>query len=87
MDSLSIKVEMFAGSDIENACFDLVRLSKKLGLCVITTANGVTLMAFPDYYGSSGDRLFASYRRCIKSGTPHAHASSRHAIIQQNEEQ
>lgn len=47
MANLILKVEILAGTDIEQACNELCMLAKKLDIAIESSFNEVRLLAFP----------------------------------------
>lgn len=62
--TLSMEIEVGPGSDIDNACRDLVGFADKMGLTVTAKFNDVTLMAHP---GGDPDLLAANWHKEIAS--------------------
>ena len=62
--TLQLKVEAFAGSDIDSVCEDAIRLADRLQIVVIFSFNGVTCMARP---GDSAKELALVWRDELSS--------------------
>ncbi len=63
MNTLYIEVTAFCGSDVGDACADLVRLADRMGITVRCKMNGVQCIVSP------GDRdyvLYKNYRRALR---------------------
>ena len=54
--TVSLKVNLFAGSNIQEACIDIVELSGRLGCLVEANFSGVTLQA----HGNDNPYVLAS---------------------------
>lgn len=67
MTTFSIKVEPFAGTDIDAACAEAVRLANAWGIVVTFGFSGVTCMARP---GDSPLDLAAAWAQELKSKHP-----------------
>lgn len=71
--SLSLEVEVSAGTDVKTASRDLVGLADFLGLCVTAKFNEILLMAHP---GGNADWLEANWWTQMKSKFTHRIAVS-----------
>lgn len=72
--SLTLKVELFAGTDIRSASCDLCELSERIGALVEADFNGVKLWARP---GDNPLRLADAYDIQLRSKLTHKIAQAR----------
>lgn len=79
MDSISIKVEVLAGSDIPQKVIpEMVKLANKLDIGVEANLNTVTTIAYP---GDEAFDLAIAWRRAMRSKNTHAMAFARDGKI------
>lgn len=74
LHSLTLKVELFAGTDIRSASCDLCELAERIGALVEADFNGVKLWARP---GDNPLRLADAYDIQIRSKLTHKIAQAR----------
>ena len=72
--SFTIKVELFAGTDIRDAASDLCELADRFGALVEANFNGVKLWARP---GDNPLRLADAYEVQLRSKSTHKIAQAR----------
>lgn len=49
MTAIILRVELLAGSDIEDACKEIIALADRIQIIVMAKFNGVELLASPGY--------------------------------------
>ncbi len=74
--TLTLKVELFAGTDIRDAACDLCELSNRVGVMTEANFNSVKLWARP---GDNPLKLVEAYDKALKSGSTHKIAQARDA--------
>ena len=74
--TLTLKVELFAGTDIRDAACDLCELSNRVGVMTEADFNSVKLWARP---GDNPLKLVEAYDKALKSGSTHKIAQARDA--------
>jgi len=62
--SITIKVEMLAGTSIQAACIDLCELSRRIGANSEVSFNGIPVIARPD---TDANELINEYGRVVKT--------------------
>ena len=72
--TLTLKLELFAGTDVRDAASDLCQLADRIGVLCEADFNGVKLWARP---GDNPLRLVESYHEALKKPTPHKIAQAR----------
>lgn len=68
LNTLTLKVELFAGTDVRDAACDLCTLANRVGVLVEADFNGVKLWARPD---DNPLKLVDAYHKQLKSAFPH----------------
>jgi hypothetical protein len=71
--SIMLEVELAAGSDIDDACCDLLVLASQLGVTITARFNDVLLMAIA---GGDSKVLADNYRKQIENKSKHKIAVS-----------
>lgn len=72
--TLTLKVELFAGTDIRDAACDMCELSDRIGVMVEANFNSVKLWARP---GDNPLKLVEAYHKALKRGHSHKIAQAR----------
>lgn len=74
--TLTLKVELFAGTDIRDAACDMCELSDRISVMVEANFNSVKLWARP---GDNPLKLVEAYHKALKSEYSHKIAQARDA--------
>ena len=64
LESIIMRVEVSAGTDIKDTCYDLCELAAKLGCVVIADFNGVKVFAHP---GDNPTELAEAWNEALMS--------------------
>jgi len=76
LKTLTLKIELFAGTDVRNAACDLCELSNRIGVLVEANFNGVKLWARP---GDNPLKLVDAFHQQLQSKFSHKIAQARDA--------
>ena len=68
MTAIILRVELLAGSDIEDACKEIIALADRIQVIAIAKFNGVELMAVP---GDDAQIMVQEWHKLMDKEGPH----------------